>query len=317
MGSLSAGEGMGFPSLEKFGFPRSTGAGLALGPAKWSGCKGKKLCCGETAGDGGTRGHCLGVQPLQAGAMTGQRRVRLLPRNILGSPPAPVSSSGQGSSFCPTLQPCPGDDAEWAERARAQLVLSCPSTQGCNHRVTAGLGHGGGKRGEFSLGGGGCGSQGGSRHTSEEEEEEQRCLSHARAALASTRLVTGKSQPRSALPSVKWILAAPPLKQSRHSGAMAGTLSHGSPASSAPCESGPSRAGAGCPRTAHVRLAGHSRASTSPLRSPSCAAACSAGGPARMVPNSGSLDRVGMAVTSPPASPGSACHVHVKEEERV
>lgn len=102
----------------------------------------------------------------------------------------------------------------------------------------------------------GCGWQGGSGHTS---EEEQRCLSHAGAALASTCLVTGKSQPRSALPSVKWILAAPPLKQSRRSGAMAGALSHGSLASSTPCESAPSRAGAGCPRMARVPPAGQSQ----------------------------------------------------------
>lgn len=60
--------------------------------------------------------------------------------------------------------------------------------------------------------------------------------------FASTRLVTGKSQPRSALPAVKRILAAPPLKQSQRSGAMAGALSHGSPASSTPCESAPARA---------------------------------------------------------------------------
>lgn len=105
----------------------------------------------------------------------------------------------------------------------------------------------------------------GSRHS---WEEEPRCLSHARAALASTRLVTGKSQPRSALPSVKWILAAPPLKQSRRSGAMAGALSHGSPASSAPCESAWARAGAGCPRTAHVQPAGQSQESTSPCDPP-------------------------------------------------
>lgn len=80
----------------------------------------------------------------------------------------------------------------------------------------------------------GTGVQGSSGHTS---EEEQPCLSHAGAARASTCLVTGKSQPRSALPSVKWILAAPPLKQSRRSGAMAGALSHGSPAPGSPCES--------------------------------------------------------------------------------
>lgn len=160
----------------------------------------------------------------------------------------------------------------------------------------------------------GCGSQGSSGHTS---EEEQRCFSHARAALASTRLVTGKSQPRSALPSVKWILAAPPLKQSRRSGAMAGALSHGSPASSAPCESAPSRAGAGCPRTAHVQPAGQSQASTSLLRSPRCAG-CPLG---RRTGEDGAKFRLsgqgGMTVTSPPASLGSACRVRVKDEEWV
>lgn len=72
VGSLSAGEGMGFSSLGKFGFPRSIVAGLVVAPPKWGRCKGKNLCCGETAGDGGTLGHCLGVQPLQAGAMTRQ-----------------------------------------------------------------------------------------------------------------------------------------------------------------------------------------------------------------------------------------------------
>lgn len=91
----------------------------------------------------------------------------------------------------------------------------------------------------------GTGVQGSSGHTS---EEEQPCLSHAGAARASTCLVTGKSQPRSALPSVKWILAAPPLKQSRRSGAMAGALSHGSPAPGSPCES--ARPGAPARRTA-------------------------------------------------------------------
>lgn len=86
--------------------------------------------------------------------------------------------------------------------------------------------------------------QGSSRHTS---EKEQPCFSHAGAARASTCLVTGKSQPRSALPSVKRILAAPPLKQSRRSGAMAGALSHGSPAPGSPCESaGPGSAGCPC-----------------------------------------------------------------------
>lgn len=160
----------------------------------------------------------------------------------------------------------------------------------------------------------GCGSQGSSGHTS---EEEQCCLSHARAALASTRLVTGKSQPRSALPSVKWILAAPPLKQSWRSGAMAGALSHGSPASSTPCESAPSRAGAGCPRTAHVQPARQSQASASPLRSPRCA-----GCPlSRRADGDGAEFRlsgqVGMAVTCSPASPGPVRHVHVKDEEQV
>lgn len=112
-------------------------------------------------------------------------------------------------------------------------------------------------------------------HTS---EEEQLVLSHARAALASTRLVTGKSQLRSALPAVKQILAAPLLKQSWRSGAMAGALSHGRPASSAPCESALSQAvragpvlGAQCVARAGAWAlvllvpAGQSRARTSQL----------------------------------------------------
>ena len=68
MGSLSAGEGMGCSSLGRFGFPRPIVAGLVVAPMKWGGCKGKNLCGGETAGDGGTPEHCLGVQPLRAGA---------------------------------------------------------------------------------------------------------------------------------------------------------------------------------------------------------------------------------------------------------
>lgn len=106
----------------------------------------------------------------------------------------------------------------------------------------------------------GSGVQGRSGHTS---EEEQPCLSHAGAVRASTCLVTGKSQPRSALPSVKWILAAPPLKQSRRSGAMAGALSHGSPAPGSPCES--ARPGQRrCPCSAHVSAAGRPVPAPSP-----------------------------------------------------
>lgn len=95
-------------------------------------------------------------------------------------------------------------------------------------------------------------------HTS---EEEQLVLSHARAALASTRLVTGKSQLRSALPAVKQILAAPLLKQSRRSGAMAGALSHGrlllAPRVNQPCRRQCERGQCWVPSVVHVQVHGH------------------------------------------------------------
>jgi len=249
---------------------------------------------------------------------------------IWGSPQPPCLARGGGGSPYPTPQPCPGDDVPSGLRRGVSLSGS--------HRPARPRGRRrGGSAWEEGTGwlqpphtrstarsadtrapavrrvpwcpvpeaaGARCPRRrvaGGSGHTS---EEERHCRSHAGAALASTRLVTGKSQPRSALPSVKWILAAPPLKQSRRSGAMAGALSHGSrlpgprvnqplpgPALGAPAP-GKARRAHPCPDPP-ARLAGVRRGRRWALRAGAHGCAIS------------------------PASLGSARRVHVEDKERL
>lgn len=111
VGTLSAGGGMGFSSLGRFCFARSIMAGLVVDPMKWGGCKAKNLCGSETAGHGSTPEHCLG------GATTASRGLQpdsegfgFSPTTSWGPPQPLCPAQGGGGSFCPTPQPCPGDN---------------------------------------------------------------------------------------------------------------------------------------------------------------------------------------------------------------